>query len=181
MRTIATIAQYLSKRMFLSTKSLMIKKAMETFEAAIVENHPDLEIQSMEDAEEILMHYFPGANLNPGGRGKRVLMHQLEKEDAFLEGRPLPHRKVITKDMVGADQQATKAFMESLTPEDTMKVFDELVRAGKIKGPVGSKYQPRMPDNVETHDEAVARRKGEDEELKDALATVPEDIIVKED
>ncbi len=157
-----------------SSMSELIRLTLEFVENYVETNNPDFYIMSSEDADDILSEAFK-ANLNPKGKYMTTFMKQLQREDAYLEGRPVGEidkprvTKAITK-------KSASAFADEITPEAVMPIAKDLT--AKEERDAGREF--RTPDNVETPEEAAQRRAGEEQEL-DGLATVPADTIAEEE
>lgn len=174
-RTLATLAQYFSKQKAIGSISSLIRDALELTERAILSEDPDLEVLTMEEAEQVLESYFGDVSLNPDGKNVRMYQRQLERESAFSEGRAISevHTSRVTKGQKRSSPQLN-AYLETLTKDDLVEMTK-----GQKRG--DGNYKPRMPEGVvESVDESIDRRKEENKKLKEGLSEVPKEVV-KED
>lgn len=172
-RTLAVLAQHFCKGHPINSISQLVRASIELVERAILEENPDFDVDSVEDAEEVLKSLLRSINLNPQKRGMSMLKHQLEKESAFLEGRDPADVSVrrITKAMRDATIKRMDTLLETFTKEDLENLWK------RIK-PNEAPLELRMPDGVvESVSEAENRRAEETQQMKEGLAKVPDDIV----
>jgi hypothetical protein len=174
-RTLATI--YLSMKdnnIPANSISGLVKTALEMLEDIIKSKYPQYLVLSSEDADDILTSAF-NTNLHPKGKYGPTFLKQLQKEDAYLEGRAI----------TTAEPRKVTKRMSEVERAGLRQAAIDLIKSGTIKPAPTAEREVRLPDNVVLDDasspeelrDSVIRQHKRTSEEKSALAAVPTDII----
>jgi len=152
-RTLATLATYFIKeRGYVSSISNLVNSSMELLKDILVGKDVVEDVLSTEDAIN-MMRQVSDTGLNPGGRNRKTLINQLEKEDIFLDGGNLEY--------MGHTKTKTNAMQEQGSQELNKLLGDKSQLADIAKD--------------------VIRRRKEQEETSDGLKHYPENLAKKEE
>uniref|UniRef100_A0A6H1ZIC3 Uncharacterized protein n=1 Tax=viral metagenome TaxID=1070528 RepID=A0A6H1ZIC3_9ZZZZ len=178
-RTLATIAIWLRKNGEpVGSASSVVRLGIERLREIIITHFGAEDIETSDDATDILK--FVGAGkINPAGRNVATYVKKMELENAVFEGSKIDSILSPARDKAERrKEQARQGYMEAIKQVD-MEAIKRAINQGQEQEP----HKYRKPDNmvVETLEEATARRKHEDAELKTAMSAVPADIVIEEE